>query len=133
MDITPNMSYLCMNFSVFPTNLSSNATKIDVMIQYATYYPIISALGSKYIYAEVSNLCCQPRFDLDRKYDNNDLQFKFVSKSERVNLGAGVYQGNQLVFFAHVLPSAGFLKDQQWFDQNLTIDMVNLEVSCQKH
>ena len=43
------------------------------------------------------------------------------------------YQGNQLVSFTHALPSAGFLKDQQWFDQNLTINMVNLEVSRQKH
>ena len=75
-----------MNFSIIPTNLSSKATKIDVIIQYAMHYPIISALGSKDVYTEVFNLCGQLRFDLDRKYINNDLQFKFASKSVRANL-----------------------------------------------
>ena len=86
MDIKPKMSYQCMNFSPIPTNLSSKATKIDVIIQYAMHYSIISALGSKDVYAEVLNLCCQPRFDLYRKYVNNNLQVKFVSKSVGANL-----------------------------------------------
>ena len=55
--------------------------KIDVIIQYAIHYPIISALGSKDVYVEVFNLCGQLRFDLDRKYDINNLQFKFAWKS----------------------------------------------------
>ena len=86
MDITPKMSYQCINFSIIPTNLSGKATKIDVTIQYAMHYPNISALGSKDVYTEIFNLCGQPRFDLDRKYVNNNLQFKFALKSVRANL-----------------------------------------------
>ena len=46
----------------------------------------ISTLGSKDVYTEVFNLFAQPRFDLDRKYVNNDLQFKFASKYVQANL-----------------------------------------------
>ena len=76
-----------MNFSVIPTNLLSKAKKIDVIICNALSYSLlISAWGSKNVYTKVFNLSGHLRFNLDRKYINDDLQFKFALQSVQGNL-----------------------------------------------
>ena len=72
-----------MNFSVISSNLSSKATKIDVTKKICNALIIPQLLESYLddIHEEVFNLCSQARFDLDRKSNINNLQFKIASKS----------------------------------------------------